>query len=285
MSLLAGIDEKIWRYQIIKVVSSAYFSIRFSILANAAMFTRFIQAKCLQVFDFCHHSTIYLLPWSKSRHRWEVADGPLEQILRDGSHSESGLAATMEGSLWLIMEINVFARRSTDMSNSTKLPWGFSDGFLGVLNSDDRLILGGLLASRKLWCGKHWQMDAVFHGISELGGTHHFMEQMLFLRVKDCVANGLYLWQSDMGTNADFTVLYGMKYPQELANISLMPVKGSASSADSSEGGTVMIDAAEETLCTQARNATASKTRITPHPTLHTQTLKFLGGYYAIEAD
>ncbi|KAK0241011.1 hypothetical protein EDD85DRAFT_786780 [Armillaria nabsnona] len=41
----------------------------------------------------------------------------------------------------------------------------------------------------------------------------------------------------------------------------------------------------EETLCTQARNATASKTLITPHPTLHTQTLKFLGGYYAIEAD
>ncbi|KAK0224836.1 hypothetical protein EDD85DRAFT_959077 [Armillaria nabsnona] len=41
----------------------------------------------------------------------------------------------------------------------------------------------------------------------------------------------------------------------------------------------------EETLCAQARNATASKTLITPHPTLHTQTLKFLGGYYAIEAD
>ncbi|KAK0237589.1 hypothetical protein EDD85DRAFT_951777 [Armillaria nabsnona] len=41
----------------------------------------------------------------------------------------------------------------------------------------------------------------------------------------------------------------------------------------------------EETLCAQARNATASKTLITPHPTLHTQTLKFLGGYYVIEAD
>ncbi len=34
----------------------------------------------------------------------------------------------------------------------------------------------------------------------------------------------------------------------------------------------------EETLCVQARNATALKTLITLTPTLHTQTLKVLGG-------
>ncbi|KAK0219571.1 hypothetical protein EDD85DRAFT_797221 [Armillaria nabsnona] len=35
----------------------------------------------------------------------------------------------------------------------------------------------------------------------------------------------------------------------------------------------------------EARNATVLKTLITPHTMLHTQTLKFLGGYYVIEAD
>ncbi|KAK0432092.1 hypothetical protein EV421DRAFT_1911289 [Armillaria borealis] len=45
-------------------------------------------------------------------------------------------------------------------------------------------------------------------------------------------------------------------------------------------------EAAEETLCAQARNATASKTLITPTPnTTHTQTLKFVGDSDAIEAD
>ncbi|PBK96094.1 hypothetical protein ARMGADRAFT_758167 [Armillaria gallica] len=83
----------------------------------------------------------------------------LEQILRDGSRSESGLAAAMEGSLRLTMvcslysclmkEINVSTRRSTaDMSNSTKLPRGFSDGFWGALNSDKRLALGGKYCGR-----------------------------------------------------------------------------------------------------------------------------------------
>ncbi|KAK0237352.1 hypothetical protein EDD85DRAFT_953350 [Armillaria nabsnona] len=54
--------------------------------------------------------------------------------------------------------------------------------------------------------------------------------------------------------------------------------------ADSLPSKTIPVTG-EETLCMQARNATVSKTLITPHPTLHTQTLKFLGGYYAIEAD
>lgn len=83
----------------------------------------------------------------------------LEQILRDGSRAESSLAAAMEGSLrlttvcslysCLMKEINVFTRRSTtDMSNSTKLPRGFSDGFWGALNSDKRLALGGKYCGR-----------------------------------------------------------------------------------------------------------------------------------------
>ncbi len=44
--------------------------------------------------------------------------------------------------------------------------------------------------------------------------------------------------------------------------------------------------AGEETLCAQARNATASKTLITPTPnTTHTNPQSSWGGYYAIEAD